>query len=261
MSLKTIRKDIQRRMLRRSLRIMSSYIMEKRYETECRRARNHLAALLPVVHGYVEKQRTGGGFYWDSTALKMLELHRLLIETKPKFVVELGGGATTCVVASAISAWGGKLLSIDETSQYSNSTFERLPEDLRRQVRFEIVPKVEDKDAAGGLQVHYDKRLQEIIRDFLGGRSQIDLLYVDGPSNQKDKKLLPCNDCSILLDAGFKIPVLAFDCRHESVRHFLGTKHALQRTRALHHRAPLAEDDPWPVGPARHHSIFHTIGA
>ena len=58
---------------------------------------------------------------------------------------------------------------------------------------------------------------------------------------------------------GFDIPVLAFDCRHESVRHFLGTKHALLRTRALHHRAPLAEDDPWPVGPARHHSVFRQI--
>lgn len=260
MSLKDFRKDIQRRMLRRSLRIMSSYIMEKRYETECRRARNHLAALLPVVSEYVEKQRAGGGFYWDSTALKMLELHRLLIETKPQFVVELGGGATTCVVASTISAWGGKLLSIDEAPDYSRSTIDRLPEDLRKHVRFEVVPKVEDKDAAGQLQVHYDKRLQDIIREFTGG-PQIDLLYVDGPSNQKDKKLLPCNDCSILMDAGFEIPVLAFDCRHESVRHFLGTKHALLRTRALHHRAPLAEDDPWPVGPARHHSIFHTIGA
>lgn len=258
MSLKDFRKDIQRRMMRRSLRIMSSYIMERRYGAECRRARNHLAALLPVVSEYVEKQRAGGGFYWDSTALKMLELHRLLIETKPQFVVELGGGATTCVVASTISAWGGKLLSIDEAPEYSRSTIDRLPEDLRKQVRFEVVPKVEDKDAAGQFQVHYDKRLQDIIREFTGG-PQIDLLYVDGPSNQKDKKLLPCNDCSILMDAGFAIPVLAFDCRHESVRHFLGTKHALLRTRALHHRAPLAEDDPWPVGQARHHSIFHAI--
>lgn len=260
MSLKDFRKDIQRRMMRRSLRIMSSYIMERRYGAECRRARNHLAALLPVVSEYVEKQRAGGGFYWDSTALKMLELHRLLVETKPQFVVELGGGATTCVVASTISAWGGKLLSIDEAPEYSRSTIDRLPENLRQHVRFEVVPKVEDKDAAGEFQVHYDTRLQSIIREFTGS-SQIDLLYVDGPSNQKDKKLLPCNDCSILMDAGFEIPVLAFDCRHESVRHFLGTKHALLRTRALHHRAPLAEDDPWPVGDARHHSIFHTIGA
>lgn len=260
MSLKTFRKNLQRRMLRRSLRIMSSYIMERRYETECRRARNHLAALLPVVHEYVEKQRTGGGFYWDSTALKMLELHRLLMETKPKFVVELGGGATTCVVASTISAWGGKLLSIDEAPDYSRSTIERLPEHLRQHVRFEVVPKVEDKDAAGQLQVHYDTRLQGLIRDFAGG-SKIDLLYVDGPSNQHGKKLLPCNDCSILMDAGFEIPVLAFDCRHESVRHFLGTKHALLRSRTLHHRAPLPEDDPWPVGPARHHSVFHAIGS
>lgn len=258
MSLKDFRKDIQRRMMRRSLRIMSSFIMERRYGTECKRARNHLAALLPVVHEYVEKQRTGGGFYWDSTALKMLELHRLLMETKPQFVVELGGGATTCVVASTISAWGGKLLSIDEAPDYSRSTIDRLPENLRMHVQFEVVPKVEDKDADGAFQVHYEDRLQSIIRQFTGS-DQIDLLYVDGPSNQKDGKLLPCNDCSRLMDAGFDIPVLAFDCRHESVRHFLGTRHALLRTRALHHRAPLAEDDPWPVGDARHHSVFRSI--
>lgn len=260
MSLKDLRKDIQRRMLRRSLRLMSSFIMDRRYAAECRRARAHLAALLPVVHEYVEKQRAGGGFYWDSTALKMLELHRLLLETKPRFVVELGGGATTCVVASTLAAWGGKLLSIDEAPEYSRSTIERLPEDLRQHVRFEVVPKVEDKDDAGAFQVHYDDRLQSIIRDFTGG-TKIDLLYVDGPSNQKDGKLLPCNDCSRLMDAGFEIPVLAFDCRHESARHFLGTKHALLRARALHHRAPLAEDDPWPVGEARHHSIFRSIGS
>lgn len=261
MSLKSFRKDLQRRMLRRSLRLMSSFIMERRYATECRRARNHLKVLLPVVHEYVEKQRVGGGFYWDSTALKMLELHRLLIETKPQFVVELGGGATTCVVASTISAWGGKLLSIDEAPDYSRSTIERLPLELRQHVRFEVVPKVEDQDAAGALQVHYDDRLQALIREFTGGSTQIDLLYVDGPSNQKDGRLLPCNDCSRLLDAGFTIPVLAFDCRHESVRHFLETRHALLRTRALHHRASLPEDDPWPVDTARHHSLFHTIGA
>lgn len=258
MSLKDLRKSLQRRMLRRSLRLMSTFIMDRRYEAECRRARNHLAALLPVVHEYVEKQRTGGGFYWDSTALKMLELHRLLVETRPQFVVELGGGATTCVVASTISAWGGRLLSIDEAPDYSRSTIERLPENLRQHVRFEVVPKVEDKDSAGAWQVHYGTRLHSLIREFTGS-SKIDLLYVDGPSNQKDKKLLPCNDCSILMDAGFGIPVLAFDCRHESVRHFLETKHALLRHRTLHHKAALPDDDPWPVGHARHHSVFRLI--
>lgn len=260
MSLKEIRKAIQRRMMSRSLRLMSTFIMERRYQTECRRARNHLAALLPQVHEYVEKQRIGGGFYWDSTALKMLELHRLLLETKPQFVVELGGGATTCVMASTISAWGGTLLSIDEAPEYSRSTIERLPENLRQHVRFEVVEKVEDKDSTGAFQVHYGNRLQTIIRDFAGG-PKIDLLYVDGPSNQKDKKLLPCNDCSILLDAGFDIPVLAFDCRHESVRHFLGTKHALLRFRVLHHKVAPIEDDPWPVGDARHHSVFRSVRA
>jgi hypothetical protein len=260
MSLKEIRKAVQRRMMSRSLRLMSTFIMERRYQAECRRARNHLAALLPVVSEYVEKQRAGGGFYWDSTALKMIELHRLLLETKPEIVVELGGGATTCVIASTISAWGGKLLSIDEAPDYSRSTIDRLPENLRQHVRFEVVEKVEDKDSTGAFQVHYDNRLQTIIRDFAGG-PKIDILYVDGPSNQKDKKLLPCNDCIILLDAGFEIPVFAFDCRHESVRHFLGTKHALLRFRALHHKVALTEDDPWPVGEARHHSVFRSVRA
>jgi hypothetical protein len=258
MSLKEIRKAIQRRMIRRSLRLMSSWIMDRRYETECRRARNHLAALLPQVHEYVEKQRLGGGFYWDSTALKMLELHRLLLETRPQFIVELGGGATTCVIASCISAWGGKLLSIDEAPSYSRSTEDRLPENLRKHVRFEVVEKVEDRDSAGAFQVHYDTRLKTIIRDFVGSH-KIDLLYVDGPSNLKDQKLLPCNDCSILLDAGFEIPLLAFDCRHESVRHFLGTKHALLRYRSLHHKVALIDEDPWPVSDASHHSVFRSV--
>ncbi len=258
MSLKSFRKDIQRRMLRRSLRLMSSFIMDRRYETECRRARNHLAALLPVVAGYIDRQKAAGGLYWDSTALKMIELHRLLLETRPQFVVELGGGTTTCTTAHTLGAWGGKLLSIDEAQQYSDSTRDRLPVELRGQVRFEVVERVEDKDGSGkATAVHYADRLQEIIRDFTGG-STVDLLYIDGPS---DGKILPCTDCSRLLDAGFDIPILAFDCRHESARHFLETRHALLYERALHHKAARPDDDPWPVGDARHHTVFRRTRA
>jgi hypothetical protein len=63
------------------------------------------------------------------------------------------------------------------------------------------------------------------------------------------------------MDAGFDIPTLAFDCRHESARHFLETRHALLYDRALHHKAALPEDDPWPVGDARHHSVFRSVRA
>lgn len=255
MSLKEIRKDIQRRMLRRSLRLMSTFIMDRRYDTECRRARHHLAALLPVVHEYLEKQRAGGGLYWDSTALKMIELHRLLVETKPQFVVELGGGATTCVTALTIAAWGGKLLSIDEAPGYSQSTCDRLPDHLRQHVRFEVLARVEEKSSGKSVAVHYDDRLHEVAHDFTGS-AKIDILYIDGPS---DGKILPCTDCSRLLDAGFDIPALVFDCRHESARHFLETRHALLYDRALHYKAALPEDDPWPVGDARHHSVFWSV--
>lgn len=257
MSLKEIRKDIQRRMLRRSLRLMSTFIMDRRYETECRRARNHLPALLPVVAEYIDKQRAAGGLYWDSTALKMIELHRLLVEVRPAFVVELGGGTTTCVTAHTLSEWGGRLLSIDEAPEYSNSTRDRLPEHLRQHVSFEVLTRVEEQTGGKSTAVHYDDRLREVARDFTGS-SKIDLLYMDGPSNGK---VLPCTDCSRLMDAGVDIPVLAFDCRHESARHFLETKHSLLYQRALLYKAARPEDDPWPVGDARHHTVFRRLRA
>lgn len=119
---------------------------------------------------------------WASSPDILLLLHTHIMETKPKVVVEFGSGASTLVIADALSQNGeGKLFSIEHSDHYGAETRFQLEQNcLQYWVELRIgaleiwdAEHLNAKDASKP-SLWYPKSLLQDIEN-------IDLIWVDGP--------------------------------------------------------------------------------
>ncbi|WP_019626600.1 class I SAM-dependent methyltransferase [Thioalkalivibrio sp. ALJT] len=119
---------------------------------------------------------------WASSPDVLLRLHTHIMSTRPGVVVECGGGASTVVIADALSQNGtGRLVSLEHSAYYGEQTRSALEgEDLGGWVDLcigDLVPwKGEHLNPADAKQPSrwYPMKLLE-------GVENVDLLWVDGP--------------------------------------------------------------------------------
>lgn len=119
---------------------------------------------------------------WASSPDVLLHLHTHIMQTKPKVVVEFGSGASTLVIADALSQNGeGKLFSIEHSDGYGAQTLSQLKQNcLKDWVDLRI----------GGLVLWEEEHLnpEEASKpslwypiSLLQDIENVDLIWVDGP--------------------------------------------------------------------------------
>ncbi|WP_426241020.1 class I SAM-dependent methyltransferase [Psychrobacter sp. TWP2-1-2] len=119
---------------------------------------------------------------WASSPDVLLRLHTHIVNTKPKVIVEFGSGASTLVIADALSQnGGGKLFSIEHSEHYGAQTISQLEQNsLNRWVDLRIgglepwdAEHINHNDASKP-SLWYPKSLLQNIEN-------INLIWVDGP--------------------------------------------------------------------------------
>lgn len=146
------------------------------------------AALLDLVGGTIS---TGASItdYWL--------LHRLVKRQRPRRILELGGGATTVILASALreletetaSAEPTRLYSMEDVPLYHRHTLDLLPDHLRPLVTLCLTDKIACKWTGCIEGVRYRQLPDE---DF-------DLVFVDGPDEMNGHRKGACLDLLYLL--------------------------------------------------------------
>lgn len=119
---------------------------------------------------------------WACSPDVLLRLHTHIVNTKPKVIVEFGSGASTLVIADAISQNGdGKLFSIEHSEYYGKQTLSQLEQNgLQHSIELRTgslelwgEEHLNLKDASKP-SLWYPKSLLQDIEN-------IDLIWVDGP--------------------------------------------------------------------------------
>lgn len=119
---------------------------------------------------------------WAASPDVLLRLHTRIMTLQPNVVVEFGSGASTLVIADALSQNGaGKLISIEHSDYYGAQTLSTLEaEQLREWVDLrigELEPwKEEHMNPEGSEKPSY-----WYPQSLLEGIEQVDLIWVDGP--------------------------------------------------------------------------------
>ncbi|MEX1055900.1 MAG: class I SAM-dependent methyltransferase [Rhodothermales bacterium] len=118
---------------------------------------------------------------WAATPELALTLYQLVRERRPAVVVELGSGASSVIIASALEQNGsGRLICIEQDAAYADETRKA----LRREGiegRVEVIHAPISMSAIGGNDWRWYER--KSLPDF----SAIDLLVVDGPNRELQK--------------------------------------------------------------------------
>lgn len=119
---------------------------------------------------------------WASSPDVLVRLHTHIMETKPKVIIEFGSGASTLVIADALSQNGtGKLFSIESSEYYGAQTLSQLQQNHLQDWVDLRIGELETWDAehinsedANKPSLWYPKSLVKNIKN-------IDLIWVDGP--------------------------------------------------------------------------------
>jgi hypothetical protein len=241
-------------------RRLSNLIMAKRYEIASREAERDLRLLHPRLHRYLELQIAEQGANHFFSSYKLWELACLLEELKPELVVEFGSGSTTAAFAEYAECHTNcRVISVDEHSPYQDEVFARLERagfGLNGNIIKCPCPKI--VEIRNGIDVtRYEPKYLE---HFSG--SAPDLAYVDGPTTnhpEKHKANMPCIDVLFMCDQSIFPRYVAYDFRIPSVRALLESPYRLEYQAQLHHSVKTAQEEPWAVAPARHHSQFRLI--
>lgn len=119
---------------------------------------------------------------WASSPDVLLRLHTHITETTPTVVVEFGSGASTLVIADALSQNGiGKLFSIEHSDVYGAQTLSQLQQNhLQDWVELRI-GALESWDAAHLNPEDASKPSLWYPTFLLKDIENIDLIWVDGP--------------------------------------------------------------------------------
>ena len=119
---------------------------------------------------------------WASSPDVLLRLHNHIVKHKPDVIVEFGSGASTLVIADALSQNGiGKLFSIDHSEHYGAQTISELNRNgLQTWVDLRVGALEPWNEAhlnpkeSSNLSLWYPKSILQDIEN-------VDLIWVDGP--------------------------------------------------------------------------------
>ena len=119
---------------------------------------------------------------WACSPDVLLLLHTHIIETRPKVVVEFGSGASTLVIADALSQNGiGRLVSIDHSEHYGAQTLTELNRNGLQSWVDLRVGALEPWDGAHLNSKDDNKQSLWYSQIALKDIENIDLIWVDGP--------------------------------------------------------------------------------
>ena len=119
---------------------------------------------------------------WAASPDVLLRLHTHIMATRPRVVVEFGSGASTLVIADALSQNGtGKLISMEHSDYYGAQTLETLEAE---QLQGWVDLRIGDLETWEGEHLNpegAEKPSRWYARSLLDDIEQVDLLWVDGP--------------------------------------------------------------------------------
>ena len=232
---------------------LSNHIMNRRYVMACEQARHKLPLLLPRVAATLQAQRSEGGLSHAFSELKLIELAEFLWQFRPRTVLELGGGATTAVLAEYVHFFPEvQVVSVDESAGYQAATRRRISPTLQDNLTYIHCPRREAIDGDGVRVCFYDSVWQKMLPD-----RSVDFVYVDGPSSDDGSGgKLPCSDVVRLKDEGWQIGNVVFDVRIQSVRYCLASGQFAGYMLHPHRNAMSLATETWVVNKVQHHSWF-----
>jgi hypothetical protein len=112
---------------------------------------------------------------WAADSLLVHNAVRLMVEARPRLVLECGSGSSTIVVARCLRALGGRVISLEHDPEYAHRTSEMLRlhglDDVATVVTVPLAPIAFD----GGTAPWYAPEYERLID------LPIDVLLVDGP--------------------------------------------------------------------------------
>jgi len=119
---------------------------------------------------------------WASSPDVLVRLHTHIMEAKPAVIVEFGSGASTLVIADALSQNGtGKLFSIENSKYYGTQTLSQLQQNhLQDWVNLRI-GELETWEEDHINSEDDDKPLLWYPKSLVKNIKNIDLIWVDGP--------------------------------------------------------------------------------
>lgn len=144
---------------------------------------------------------------WAADPLLLHNAVRLLLETRPRLVVECGSGSSTIVLARCLRALGrGRILSLEHDASYARQTDELLRAHGLSEVATVVTAPLADRELNGSRARWYGPQYEPLLRD------QVDVLLVDGPpGNTAPRARYPAvplllrhlaPECWVLMDDG-----------------------------------------------------------
>jgi Methyltransferase domain len=143
---------------------------------------------------------------WAADPVLVHNAIRLVIDTRPSFVVECGSGSSTIAIAGALRACGGRLVSLEHDAKYADRTREMLRLHGLEDVAVVVTAPLTSREIAGQTFQWYTPAYEPLLSQ------PIQMLLVDGPPGSLGPKsrypavpiLKPhlAEQCSILMDDG-----------------------------------------------------------
>jgi hypothetical protein len=106
------------------------------------------------------------------------ELYNAIRTNKPKHILECGPGASTLVMAYALSenekeGFPGKITGMEEMQEYLDMSIELLPDFLKKYVEYHLSPRVDDT-----YEIYRGVRYRDVPQ------ADYDFIFVDGPHHR-----------------------------------------------------------------------------
>ena len=143
---------------------------------------------------------------WAADPVLVHNAIRLVIDTRPTFVVECGSGSSTIAIARSLRACGGRLVSLEHDAKYAQRTREMLQLHGLDDLATVVTAPLTSRDVAGQTIQWYTAAYEPLLSQ------PIEMLVVDGPPGSLGARsrypavpiLKPhlAEQCWILLDDG-----------------------------------------------------------
>ena len=186
---------------------------------------------------------------WAADGIMIHNAVRLMLEARPRLVVECGSGSSTLVIARCLRALGGRIITLEHNPEYARRTSEMLRhnglDDLAKVVTAPLAPVEVEGKAVPWYGPEYEPFLDQ----------PIDVLLIDGPPKATAPRarhpavpLLKSHlaaECWILMDDGDRPDERAI--AHAWSRDLGATLTYLEGGRGgwlLHREAPVARVRP-----------------
>lgn len=138
-----------------------------------------IAALYNVLRPERPLPELGG---YALSAAKAAKLMELVLEKKPRLIVELGSGVSTIVSAYCLKMIGaGKIVSFDHDEQFASITRDNISKHGLAEYVEIIHAPIADVDIDGSVYKWYDIDISKFEK-------YIDMLFVDGPPRKTQNK-------------------------------------------------------------------------